>query len=335
MLACRLGAGKVYAIEPDGVIELAREAARSNGFADRIEFSQDFSTRVNLPEPVDVLVSDLRTVLPWFEQHIPTIIDARQRLLKPGGVLIPEQDTLWAAVVEMPEFYAHLVGHQPQDTAGFDMSAARKQGSNGWAKARAQPQQLLSEPLQCATLDYQIVTDADLDVQISWKATRSGTAHGFVAWFEAILTGDISFSNSPSAEPLLYGNAFFPWPDPVAVSAGDAISVSLRANLFEGEYIWRWDTIVTKAGEDEPCAQFSQSNISLVKTIGSLRLRAGSYVAVPTARAAIDRFILERMDGNSSSREIAEALAGQFPDEFSNWEAALEAVGDLSVRYSG
>jgi hypothetical protein len=39
----------VYAIEPDDVIELAREIAADNGFGERIEFIQAISTEVELP----------------------------------------------------------------------------------------------------------------------------------------------------------------------------------------------------------------------------------------------------------------------------------------------
>src|SRR5687768_12813489 len=64
MLACQFGARRVYAIEPDDAIQVARETAAANGFADRIEFIQGLSTRIALPERVDVIVSDLRGVLP-------------------------------------------------------------------------------------------------------------------------------------------------------------------------------------------------------------------------------------------------------------------------------
>ena len=37
-------ARRVYAVEPDDVIEIAREAAKTNGFADRVEFFQKMST---------------------------------------------------------------------------------------------------------------------------------------------------------------------------------------------------------------------------------------------------------------------------------------------------
>ena len=59
LLACRHGARRVYAIEPDDAIQVAREVAAANGYADRIEFIQAISTQVTLPERADVIVSDL------------------------------------------------------------------------------------------------------------------------------------------------------------------------------------------------------------------------------------------------------------------------------------
>lgn len=334
MLACRFGARKVYAIEPAEVIQLAREAARTNGCADRIEFIQDLSTRIELPEQVDVIISDLRTVLPWFQQHIPAIVDARVRFLKPGGVLIPEQDKLWAAVVEMPQFYGEHVGHQHQDTAGFDMSAARRFGANAWAKARAKPEQLLTEPFQWATLDYRHVADTDIDARIGWTVARPGTAHGFVAWFETKLIEDIGFSNAPHEKPLIYGNAFFPWQEPIPVSVGDQISVSLQANLIDDDYIWRWNSRITgSSGRGEARAEFSQSNLCALRALETVRLTGANYIPILRGREEIDRFILGRMDGSASSRDIAEAVKIRFPEKFPTFEGALDAVADLSLRY--
>src|SRR5678809_342287 len=109
LLACKLGARRVYAVEPNNVVGLAREAAAANGFSDRIEFFDKLSTEVALPEPATIIVSDLRGALPFFQQHIPSIIDARKRLLAPRGVLIPRRDILWAALVEAPEQYTELI----------------------------------------------------------------------------------------------------------------------------------------------------------------------------------------------------------------------------------
>ena len=105
-----MGARRVYAIEPDDIIQVARDLAAANGYADRIEFFQALSTQVNLPERADVIISDIRGPIPLFGLAIPAIIDARRRFLAPGGILIPRSDTLWAAVVTAPHLYRRYLG---------------------------------------------------------------------------------------------------------------------------------------------------------------------------------------------------------------------------------
>src|SRR5438094_7907332 len=86
VLACQFGARVVYALEPDeAAVEVARDLARQNGCGGHIEFIQERSTRVTLCEKADVMISDLRGVLPLFQHHLPAIVDARRRLLTPGG----------------------------------------------------------------------------------------------------------------------------------------------------------------------------------------------------------------------------------------------------------
>src|SRR5579871_1066369 len=64
ILAARLGAKKVYAVEADGIIDSARRLAEANGLAEGIEFIHGISAKVDLPERVDVIVSDLQGALP-------------------------------------------------------------------------------------------------------------------------------------------------------------------------------------------------------------------------------------------------------------------------------
>ena len=75
VLACQLGASRVYAIEPGEIIQLAREIAAENQCADKIEFFEDVSTNVTIPVRADVIVSDLRGVLPLLGGHIPSVVD--------------------------------------------------------------------------------------------------------------------------------------------------------------------------------------------------------------------------------------------------------------------
>ncbi len=173
LLACKFGARKVFAVEGSEAIHLARDLARENGFEDRIQFFQDLSTNITLPEPADVIVSDLRGVLPPFDNHIPSIIDARTRHLGPDGRLIPKSDTLWAALVSAPFLYKELL--KPWDSPyGLKMKAAKEITLNGWSADNTDlltSRNLLVEPQIWFELDYSAVKSPHLDrVDIRYRA---------------------------------------------------------------------------------------------------------------------------------------------------------------------
>lgn len=250
LLACKFGARRVYAVEPENVIGLARELAAANGFADRIQFFENISTQVIVEEPASIIIFDLRGVLPWFQHHIPSIIDARQRLLAPGGTLIPQRDLLWAAVVEAPDRYEELVG--PWKRFALDLSAGARLITNNWRKTRIRPEQLLAEPVCWTIIDYYNVDRVDVQAEISWRVERNGTAHGIAVWFDADLVDGIGFSNHPAEPEQIYGNGFFPFSEPVEVLEGERVTVRLAANMVAQDYVWRWDT-------DFPKKSFKQS----------------------------------------------------------------------------
>ena len=245
LLACKFGARCVYAVEPDNAINIGREAAAANGFADRIEFFQQLSTEVTLPEPATIIIFDLRGVLPWFTQNIPTIIDARQRLLAPDGVLIPRRDLAWAALVDDEVRYNEIVGPWQDGKFGVELSAGRSRITNCWRKTRVKADSLLTEPVCWSRLDYAAVTVADVRGEVSWHVARDGTAHGIAVWFDAELADGIGFSNHPAAPELIYGQALFPLPHPVPVREGEHVEVRLRADHVQNDYVWTWATDFT------------------------------------------------------------------------------------------
>src|SRR3989442_421377 len=88
-IAARAGARRVYAIEQDDVIDLAHQVARANGLDDRIEFLHEHADRVDLPEKVDVVVTETMGNFGLDEGILAVGIDARTRLLREGGVIVP------------------------------------------------------------------------------------------------------------------------------------------------------------------------------------------------------------------------------------------------------
>jgi protein arginine N-methyltransferase 1 len=335
LLACQYGASRVYAIEPDDAICLARECAAANGYAERIRFFQAVSTRVTLPERVDVVVSDLRGVLPLLQRHLPSIVDARERFLAPGGVLIPQRDVLWTTAVEAAEVYKPYLEPWRTNEYGLDLTAGRRIVTNTWTKANVSPEQFLAPPQPWATLDYTTLTSADITGSVRQTIERQGTIHGLAVWFDTVLAEDVGFSNAPGQPELIYGQAFFPLAEPVAVSAADEVAVRFDAHLVGDDYVWQWSTTVLAQGDPQRVkGEFRQSTVHGVPlSLDRLRTREARHVPALNEDGEIDRLILSLADGATPLRGIAERVAEKFPARFGGWEEALTRVADVAGRY--
>ena len=334
LLACQLGAARVYAIEPDGVIQVARELAAANGFGDRVRFFEDRSTRVDLPERADVVVADLRSTLPLTE-HLPAMIDARARFLAPGGTLIPRRDVLCAAVVAAEEAYDLHRRPWRHGAPDLDMRAAEARTLSTPRRARLPESELLTPGQSWAVIDYQLVSSPRVGGRATWRMERAGIGRGLRLWFDTELVEGIGFSNGPAAPETVYGAAFFPWREPVALDPGDEVAVELHADPAGGRYLWRWSATVVAPGAPAPRASFRQSTFdALPLTAAWVGRGAPDHVPHLDEEGQTLAFVLAEMERGRSLAEIARALVERFPSAATDQAAALARVAALSRMYS-
>lgn len=258
LLACQLGAGKVYAVEPSDALAVARQLALDNGYADRIEFFPVASFDVRLPRPADVMVSDLRGILPLHGLHIPAIVDARRRLLAPGGVQIPARDRIRVQLVADATLHDEGVGIWRDGAFGIDLRGALRWAAHQMHKAALSPSAMLGEPQTLFELDYATVESPHVEGTVRWTLAAEQVAHGVGAWFDTELVKGIGFSNAPDRPRAIYGQMFFPFEEPLALSRNDSIAVRLAAKLVDDTYVWQWQTSVRDAAGGLR-RQFSQS----------------------------------------------------------------------------
>jgi protein arginine N-methyltransferase 1 len=282
--ACLAGARRVYAIELNPAIELGMQVAIDNGCADRITFIRDDSRRVALPEQGDVLLSDLRGVLPLFEAHIPTVVDARTRLVRPGAALVPQSDTMWAAPCTAPADWRRDHAEMGDDPHGIDRRAIAARVRSDWYRCRLGAGDLAADGVQWATLEYTTIASPNVAGHAEWTFSRQGIADGLAIWFEGDFGFGVTLSNSPLAPRTLYGQAFFPFERPLHVNAGDRLAVGLSANCINGEYLWGWDSTLVSGTPGSKPVSFRQS--TLASHVVSLeRLRTLSAALGPEGRA--------------------------------------------------
>lgn len=338
LLACRLGARRVYAIEPGDVIQVAREIASADGCGDRIEFLQAMSTEAIVPEPADVLISDLSGALPWFGRHIPSIVDARRRMLAPGAVLIPRRDVAWAAVVDVPDLYARWTGPWERLPLGINMDAARRMVTNTMVRVRLQPANLLTEPRRWGSIDYAEVEDPDIRTRITWTVARAGTGHGVAAGFDRTVIEGICLSNAPDAaeavRPTIYPTVLYPWPTPVALDEGDVVTVDFEGRLVRQDYIWKWDTRVLQHGADREQARFAQSTFLAVPlSPKTLAARSAGHTPALSEDGRIARLVLDKVVDGMSLGQISHLVATEFRGRFATPQDALDHVIELSRHF--
>ena len=329
IIAAKLGAAEVVAIEPNDMIDVAREFACANGVGDSIRFIEAMSTAVELPKKADVMVSDLRGILPFFQAHIPSITDARERLLATGGRQIPERDEIYAACVSSERIFSHygLATEIGAEVTVLDPLYRRLRSI--WTKQRVKPEECITQPFHIATLDYRTLTDSRLRAEVSWRVPEDRTAHGMCVWFDAKLFGDVGYSNAPTHEKgLIYGQAFFPFLEPIELRADETVTVTFDGALVRGSYVWQWNTTVRSADDTARIALRQNTLEGIVTGSEKRRRRAGDHRPEVNRTIELTRFVLERVDGERSLEAMAREVSEAFPDTFESWSDALTFVGE-------
>lgn len=248
LLAARAGAARVYAVEPTGIIALAKRLAQSNGLASRIEFIQTQVEEVDLPDKADCLVSEWLGVFALQENMLPSIASARDRLLRPGGKILPEAVRLSLALVEDEELHHRKIERWQRMPYGLDYSDFAHCQSNDVHAIAMGPDTLLSDPVELARLDMRYASDSRLEVRTSLTAARPGLCHGLAGWFRIEFPAGIALDTAPSEPPTHWNQAFFPMLAPLPLALGEQVAVRLAAEPEGAVVHFSWEITATGPG---------------------------------------------------------------------------------------
>jgi len=230
LFAAQAGAGVVYAVEQTPIAEYARRIASENGFADRIKVLQNDMETLELPEKVDVIVSEWLGGYGVDENLLPVVILARDRWLKPGGRLIPETMTAWIvpAYDELLQLDVDFWNSKPY---GIDLNAI---GQATASQLNCGCNHIREEHTQC---DPQLMWEIDartyshedaiqpFSTRLEFVAKRDGEFNTLAAWFRAELTKQIVLCNGPWDPDTHWGRTIFPIGRSVSVEKGMRVSV--------------------------------------------------------------------------------------------------------------
>ncbi|MEO5595969.1 MAG: 50S ribosomal protein L11 methyltransferase [Lysobacteraceae bacterium] len=336
-LACEAGAARVYAIEAGHIVEAARLVCASNGYADRVTFINERSTKVELPELADVLVTETIGNLGLDENILGYAIDAQQRLLKKGARVIPAAMKLHLVPVDAKQNY-EFVEAWSELVAGLDYSAVRSIAANNPEWVRLDAATFLGEPSQSVEISLSDIASGNFETVMTCRIAKQGSMCGLGGWFSARLndSGTIAIDNAPGSKADNWTQTLLPFARPVEVFPGDVVEASLKFAVNASVIQWS-ATCSRNDGADKQRVEFARSKQSsfLGQMLSGEALRRNMESSTPqlSTKGMADRFILGLFDGSKSLGAIGRLVTERFPGEFRDEAIALTRVQMLSRQY--
>lgn len=234
IFAAKAGARKVYAIEKTSIIELAKKLAVDNKVEDTIEFIQADARDVELPEKVDVIVSEWFGIFVFQENMLPDLLFLRDRFLKPSGKLLPENTKLFLAPIHAPEAHREIVKKWFEATYDIDLS---RLGSNQLRKEHRvilDENNLMASPKKIFELDlYNVTYTSEIipRMRTTFEIIADASCHGLGGWFTAHFPGKEILDTGPGSLQISWEQTYFPIKDPFPVKKGQKISTWFAATI--------------------------------------------------------------------------------------------------------
>jgi type I protein arginine methyltransferase len=330
LLACRAGARHVYSIDDGGIVQIARAIARDNGLRDRITYVKGLSTRVDLPEPADLVVADQLGHFGFEAGLFGYFADARARLLKPGAITIPASVSLSVAPLEAPDMWERIEFWNSA-VVGLDLTAAFPIAINTGYPVKLRADQLLGPSTTLAVLDPSQGSKR-IAGAVTMTADRDGTLHGIGGWFSAQLTTNVLMTNGPVGDrPIARRNVYFPIGRPVDLHRGDRVCVTMR--IAPAELIVTWHVGVTTA-HGVTKAEFRHSTWrGMLLCDEDLAKARSDYTPRLSPWGEARRSVLELCDGRSVAAIEAE-MRLRHPGLFSAPAEAAQFVSEVLIPYS-
>jgi len=241
--AARAGARRVFAVEASDITEVAERVLTTNDVQDRVTLVPGWSRTIELPEPADVLVSEIIGNEPFEEEILESTLDARRRLLKPGARLIPNGLTLLARPLLLPEAEARqrALGREAIERwrrlydIDFEplLSAAIPGPVNVPTEAEvATAWAPVGRTVPLVSVDLTAFENASVTADVDLAVEGPGAVNAVAVTFRADLFGDIGHTLDPWTWPTSsWATSVWVLPDTLFVDPRSALRVRYRRRI--------------------------------------------------------------------------------------------------------
>jgi protein arginine N-methyltransferase 3 len=187
LFCAKAGAAQVIAVDNSAIIDKARENVYNNGFANTIVCLRGKIEEVTLPvQQVDIIVSEWMGYFLLYEAMLDSVIWARDKYLKPDGLMVPSHMNMWIAPISDPEYVLEHFSFWT-DVYGFEMRAMQAGIYDDSQVLQMPAKAVCGSPYPFLQLDLHSTSTKDLTFKKEWKSTLTqdiDSMDGFLIWFD-------------------------------------------------------------------------------------------------------------------------------------------------------
>ena len=231
LMALRAGATRVYGIELSGeTLKVATQIMADNGYGpDRFIPIEGLSTKVSLPEKVDVLLSETLDSMGIGENTAIYMADARRRLMKPDARFLPATLDCYVALAT-PAIYQEKMAFWTEtmpNRYGLRYETAAEQFKNCKHTIAVDSAELASDWVLWQKIDFLSDKTYRRLVPLVLPVTKPGEILGFVTAFDARLSEGVHIRTFPEDPTTHWVQGFNAFPQPIEAKAGDVVYMEL------------------------------------------------------------------------------------------------------------
>ncbi|ONI32131.1 hypothetical protein PRUPE_1G350300 [Prunus persica] len=212
IFCAQAGAKRVYAVDASDIAVQANEVVKANNLSETIIVLHGRVEDVDIDEEVDVIISEWMGYMLLYESMLGSVITARDRWLKPGGLILPSSATLYMAPITHSDRYSESIDFW-RNVYGIDMSAmlplAKQCAFEEPCVETIVGENVLTWPHVVKQVDCHTITLHELEsvtTNYKFKSMMRAPLHGFAFWFDVEFSGPALAGTNNHAPSSLISN---------------------------------------------------------------------------------------------------------------------------------
>ena len=232
IMAANLGAHEINTCETNSIIaNTAIKVIEDNNLSEKINVitkkSNDIKVGKDINKPADVLVSEIFSSELLREDVLPSLEDAKQRLISKNAKIIPEYGSIMISLFGGNDIAKNIYTEKFENIKlkKFNSIIPRKQF---WHRPDLK-RDLMSNVVEAFRFDF--VNNNNFpseEKKIEIEATKKGRSYGIIQWIKLEMENGLKYENHPANLKNTSGwqNVFYLFDEPMELSIGQKVAIT-------------------------------------------------------------------------------------------------------------